>query len=57
MRARTHLLPDAHARPTSHPHTRTQAVVFVRPTRENVTALKRELRKPRYQSYTLREFC
>lgn len=32
-----------------------QAVAFVRPTRENVTLLKRELRQPRYQSYHLCE--
>lgn len=31
-----------------------QAVCFVRPTRDNVTALKRELRQPRFQSY---HFC
>lgn len=30
-----------------------QAVVFVRPTRENVTLLKRELRAPRFQGYAL----
>lgn len=32
-----------------------QAICFVRPTRENVTLLKRELRQPRYQSYHLCE--
>jgi hypothetical protein len=31
-------------------------VVFVRPTRENITMLKRELRQPRFQSYHLCEF-
>lgn len=33
---------------------RLQAVCFLRPTRENVTMLKRELRQPRFQSY---HFC
>lgn len=28
-----------------------QAISFVRPTRDNVTVLKRELRQPRFQSY------
>jgi hypothetical protein len=31
-----------------------QAVCFLRPTRENVIMLKRELRQPRFQSY---HFC
>jgi hypothetical protein len=30
-------------------------VCFLRPTRENVTLLKRELRNPRFQSYHLCE--
>ncbi|KAF8063735.1 VPS45 [Scenedesmus sp. PABB004] len=34
-------------------HLELKALVFVRPTRENVTALKRELRAPRFQSYHL----
>lgn len=37
------------------PPTILQAVCFIRPTRENVTLLKRELRQPRYQSYHLCE--
>jgi hypothetical protein len=32
-----------------------QAVVFVRPTRDNISLLKRELRQPRFQSYHLCE--
>lgn len=28
-----------------------QAIVFIRPTRENITLLKKELRKPRFQGY------
>lgn len=35
----------------SKQHPELKAVCFVRPTRENVTALKRELRQPRFQSY------
>lgn len=34
-----------------------QAVCFLRPTRENITLLKRELKQPRYQHYHLREYC
>lgn len=34
-------------------HMELKAVVFVRPTRENITLLKRELRQPRFQSYHL----
>jgi hypothetical protein len=30
-----------------------QAMVYLRPTRENITQLKRELKNPRYQSYYL----
>ncbi len=33
-----------------------QAVCFLRPTRENITLLKRELKQPRYQHYHLREY-
>lgn len=34
-------------------HHELKAICFVRPTRENVTLLKRELRAPRYQAYSL----
>eukprot|EP00879_Flechtneria_rotunda_P026897 GHRR01028741.1.p1 GENE.GHRR01028741.1~~GHRR01028741.1.p1 ORF type:complete len:131 (-),score=15.87 GHRR01028741.1:48-440(-) len=37
----------------SKEHLELKAVCFLRPTRENVTMLKRELREPRYQSYHL----
>ncbi|WIA34599.1 hypothetical protein OEZ86_012919 [Tetradesmus obliquus] len=37
----------------SKEHLELKAICFVRPTRENVTLLKRELRQPRYQSYHL----
>ena len=30
-----------------------QAMVFVRPTRENITLLKKELKAPRFQSYSI----
>eukprot|EP00775_Hariotina_reticulata_P002080 gene2080-2399_t len=39
--------------PDSTEHLELKAVCFLRPTRENVTLLKRELRQPRYQSYHL----
>eukprot|EP00197_Chlamydomonas_leiostraca_P009713 CAMPEP_0202866444 /NCGR_PEP_ID=MMETSP1391-20130828/7558_1 /ASSEMBLY_ACC=CAM_ASM_000867 /TAXON_ID=1034604 /ORGANISM="Chlamydomonas leiostraca, Strain SAG 11-49" /LENGTH=607 /DNA_ID=CAMNT_0049546387 /DNA_START=64 /DNA_END=1887 /DNA_ORIENTATION=+ len=32
-----------------HPHLELKAIVFIRPTRENVTLLKRELKAPRFQ--------
>eukprot|EP00878_Enallax_costatus_P020068 GHUV01021198.1.p1 GENE.GHUV01021198.1~~GHUV01021198.1.p1 ORF type:complete len:348 (+),score=82.46 GHUV01021198.1:209-1252(+) len=37
----------------SKEHLELKALCLVRPTRENVTLLKRELRQPRYQSYHL----
>ncbi|GMH43449.1 hypothetical protein BSKO_11371 [Bryopsis sp. KO-2023] len=37
----------------SREHKELKAVCFLRPTRENVTNMKRELRKPRFQSYHL----
>jgi len=40
-------------RAVEHPELR--AVALLRPTRENVAALKRELRHPRFQSYHLCE--
>ncbi|KAI8467801.1 MAG: SM/Sec1-family protein [Monoraphidium minutum] len=44
---------DAAAGGEGKEHMELKAVVFVRPTRENVTLLKRELRQPRFQSYHL----
>lgn len=41
--------------PVAPPCRIAQAVCFLRPTRENITFLKRELRQPRYQSYHLCE--
>ncbi|MEW5315729.1 MAG: hypothetical protein WDW38_007136 [Sanguina aurantia] len=38
---------------THKEHTELKAVCFLRPTRENITMLKRELRQPRYQQYHL----
>ncbi|KAG2488981.1 hypothetical protein HYH03_012422 [Edaphochlamys debaryana] len=39
--------------PDSRPHSELKAVCFLRPTRENVILLKKELKSPRYQSYHL----
>lgn len=45
--------PPCSAKPVEHPELR--AVALLRPTRENVAALKRELRAPRFASYHLCE--